>query len=77
MAIRLACDGCDCDVTAETATKHGSLAVVYYCADCGTTWKAHAAREREEMLACVQQFEAWRAAARQDVRKTLKALPDD
>lgn len=78
MAIAYTCDGCSQPVPEGEAHKHGSLAPVYYCADCDEIWRAHLEREKAERTRIVEDFEAWRRSSRAVLRHgALGRLPDE
>ena len=78
MAISYTCDGCSKPMPEGEAHKHGGLAPAYYCAACDAAWRAHLERETAERTRLVEEFEAWRKAARATLREGgLRRLPDE
>lgn len=77
MPMILECDGCASRVDIEKAEKHGRLAQVFYCQACGTVWRAYEVAEQARRQTVVEEFEAWRTQARDELRTALKRLPDE
>ena len=76
MALRLACDGCSCDLSPDTKPV-GRLEHAFFCPDCREVWETHVMAETRKREELVTAFEAWRRAALGEVRKKLTKVPDE
>ena len=76
MALRLACDGCTCDLPPDTKPV-GRLEFAFYCPDCTEVWETHVMAETRKREEFVIAFEGWRREALDGVRKKLGKLPDE
>lgn len=83
MALKLCCDGCDCDLEVDKAHQVGWIEPVFYCEDCKGTYDAFVAEEKEKRLQGVREFAVWREARLKELcdpccpeKGKLKKLPD-
>lgn len=76
MALRLCCDGCDCDLTSAAAQRRGRIDPIVVCADCATVVDEHQRVIDDERVRVVEAFQAFLAAARAAARTKVARLPD-
>lgn len=77
MAVKLACDGCGCDLPLENARERGRLAKVYLCPSCANDVDLMEADIEKVRTKLVKAFEGYVARRRGQARAKVKALPDE